>query len=80
MGGDVEIWSKKSTSIKNIFCDSCGLYYKHTTIVNYVYSVVSEQIFQLIDDARVVIYDLHVFIVQATDAKLIPDTINNTTE
>ncbi len=43
-----------------------GLYYKHTTIVNYASSVVSEQIFQFIDDAWVVIYDRHVFIVQAT--------------
>jgi hypothetical protein len=45
--------------------DICGLYYKLTTIVNYASSVVSEQSFQLIDDARVIIYDHHVFIVQA---------------
>jgi predicted metalloprotease with PDZ domain len=35
------------------------------TIVNYASSIVSEQSFQLIDDGRVVIYDRHVFIVQA---------------
>jgi len=44
-----------------------GLYYKLTTIVNYASSVVSEQSFQLIDYARVIIYDRHVFIVQAVE-------------
>jgi hypothetical protein len=43
-----------------------GLYYKHMTIVNDDSSVVSEQSFQLIDDARGVIYDRHMFIIQAT--------------
>ncbi len=43
-----------------------GLYYKLTTIVNYASSIISEQSFQLIDDASVVIYDRHVFIVQAS--------------
>ncbi len=45
--------------------DICGLYYKLTMIVNYASSVISEQSFQLIDNARVIIYDRHVFIVQA---------------
>jgi hypothetical protein len=36
------------------------------TIVNDESSVVSEQSFQLIDDARGVIYDRHMFIIQAT--------------
>ncbi len=44
-----------------------GLYYKLTTIVNYASSVISEQSFQLIDHARVVIYDRHVFIAQAAE-------------
>jgi hypothetical protein len=48
-----------------------GLYHKLTTIVNYASSVVSEQSFHLIDDARVVIYDRHVFIVQAAEQKSI---------
>ncbi len=51
--------------------DTCGLYYKLTTIVNYASSVVSEQSFQLIDDARVIIYDRHVFIVQAAGVNVI---------
>ncbi len=44
---------------------SCGLYYKHMTIVNDDSSVVSEQSVYLIDDARGVIYDLRMFIIQA---------------
>ncbi len=45
----------------------CGLYYKHMTIVNDDSSIISEQSFQLIDDARGVIYDRRMFIIQATD-------------
>ncbi len=44
-----------------------GLYYKHTTIINYASSVVNKLEALLTEDARVVIYDLNVFIVQATD-------------
>jgi len=43
-----------------------GLYYKHMTIVNYASSIVNKPEALLSDDARVVIYDHHVFIVQAT--------------
>ncbi len=44
-----------------------GLYYKHTTIVNYASSIVNKlEEALLTEDARVVIYDRHVFIVQAT--------------
>ncbi len=45
----------------------CGLYYKHITVVNYDSSVVNKCVASLSDDARVVIYDRHVFVVQATD-------------
>jgi hypothetical protein len=41
------------------------------TIVNDDYSVVSEQSFLLIDDARGVIYDRRMFIIQATGLFLI---------
>ncbi len=44
----------------------CGLYYKHLTIVNYTSSIVNKPKVLLTDDARVVIYDCHVFIVQAS--------------
>jgi hypothetical protein len=48
--------------------NSGGLYYKHMTIVNYASSVVNKLEALLTDDARVIIYDYHVFIVQATGA------------
>jgi hypothetical protein len=43
-----------------------GLYYKHTMIINYASSVINKLKALLTDDARVVIYDCHVFIVQPT--------------
>ncbi len=43
----------------------CGLYYIHTTIVNYACSIVNKLKALLTDNARVIIYDRHVFIVQA---------------
>ncbi len=45
---------------------NCGLYYKHMTIVNYASSFINKLEALLTDDARVIIYDPHVFIVQAT--------------
>jgi hypothetical protein len=44
----------------------CGLYYKHLTIVNYSSSIVNKLKALLTDGARVVIYDCHVFILQAS--------------
>ncbi len=46
-----------------------GLYYKHITIVNDDSSIVSKSlhtVVSLIDDARVIINDRNVFIIQAT--------------
>ncbi len=43
-----------------------GLYYKHMMIINYASSIVNKLGASLTDDARVVFYDRHVFIVQAT--------------
>ncbi len=51
---------------KNQSVLNCGLYYKHTTIVNYASSIINKLEALLIDDTRVIIYDFHVFIVQAT--------------
>ncbi len=45
---------------------SCDLYYKHVTIVNYTSSGVKKLKASLNDNARVIIYDCHMFIVQAT--------------
>ncbi len=46
--------------------DTCGLYYKPMTIVNDDSRVITKLETSLTDDARVVIYDRHMFIVQAT--------------
>ncbi len=43
-----------------------GLYYKHVTIINDDSSIVTKLETSLTDDARVIIYDRHMFIVQAT--------------
>ncbi len=48
------------------FCDIISLYYKPITIINDNSSVINKLETSLIDDARVVIYDRHMFIVQAT--------------
>jgi hypothetical protein len=45
---------------------SIGLYYKPITIVNDYSSVVNKLETSLIDEAIVIIYDHHMFIVQAT--------------
>ncbi len=45
---------------------SSGLYYKHTTIVNYTSSIINKLEALLIDNTTVIIYNHHVFIVQAT--------------
>ncbi len=47
-----------------------GLYYKHTMIVNYTSSIVNKLEASLTNDARVIIYDHHVFIVQATGVRI----------
>jgi hypothetical protein len=46
--------------------DASCLYYKHITIVNDDSSIVNKFEASLTDDTRVVIYDHHMFIVQAT--------------
>ncbi len=43
-----------------------GLYYKHMMIINYASSIDNKLGALLTDDARVIIYNRHVFIVQAT--------------
>ncbi len=65
------VWLTQRGSISNItyyvFLSS-GLYYKPITIVNDVSSIINRLETSLIDDARVGIYDHHMFIVQATGA------------
>jgi len=57
----------RSVTDEDIFYDiyTCGLYYKPITINHDDSSVISRLVTSLIDDARVVIYDHHMFIVQA---------------
>jgi hypothetical protein len=50
---------------------SCGLYYKLMMIVNDNSRVFNKLEASLIDDTRVIIYDRHMFIVQATGANLV---------
>jgi hypothetical protein len=48
---------------------SDGLSYKHMMIINYASSGINKLEALLTDDARVIIYDHHVFIVQATEGE-----------
>jgi hypothetical protein len=64
-------WCLHKSTIRHQFIFVCtadisGLYYKHMTIVNDDSSVVSEQSFYLIDNARGTIYNHRKFIIQAT--------------
>jgi hypothetical protein len=43
-----------------------GVHYKHITVINYYSSIVNMFGASLTDDARVIIYDCYLFIVQAT--------------
>jgi hypothetical protein len=56
-----------SGSMAVLIAYSCGLYYKHMTIVNDDSSIIIKRSFKLIDTAKGVIYDCHMFIVQAAD-------------
>jgi hypothetical protein len=51
---------------------TCGLDYKHVTIVNDDSNVVNKQSFKLIEEARVVIYDRNRFIIRATELSFKP--------
>jgi hypothetical protein len=69
----VTLHSKDITCIQpllELITQSSGLYYKPMTIVNDDSRVVNKLKTLLTDDARVVIYDHHMFIVQAPDSVL----------
>jgi len=51
---------------ENVKHEFCSLYYKHMTIVNDDSRAINKLETSLTDDARVVIYDRHLFIVQPT--------------
>ncbi len=50
----------------NLYVHFCGLYYKPMMIVNEGSKVVTMLETSLTEDARVIIYDRHMFILQAT--------------
>jgi hypothetical protein len=54
-----------------MFILTCGLYYKPMTIVNDDSRVINKLEASLTDDARVVIYNCHMFIVRATEVKFL---------
>ncbi len=54
-----------------------GLYYKPMTIVNDDSRVINKLETSLTDDSRVVIYDHHMFIVQATEPNVIKIFVRN---
>ncbi len=60
---------------KNVYkTDTSGLYCKPITIVNDDFSVINKLETSLIGNARFVIYDRHMFIVQATELDTTPLT------
>jgi hypothetical protein len=65
--GELNVWWKGLKSSTKVLLIISGLYYKNVMIVNYASSGVNKLRALLNDDARVVIYDHHMFIVQATD-------------
>jgi hypothetical protein len=56
----------KTLSLVSALCETSGLYYKYITIVNDDSRVINKLETSLTDDARVIIYDCQIFIVQAT--------------
>ncbi len=60
---------------KSFFCrknlNRRGLYYKHITIVSDVYDLINKFEFSLTDDARVIIYDRHMYIVHGHRSRVI---------
>jgi len=53
------------------FWPVCGLYDKHATIVNDDSSIIRKWSFKLIGDPRVIIYNCHGFIIQATGVNVL---------
>jgi hypothetical protein len=56
-----------------LLTDICALYHKHFTIVNDYSSIINKFGASFADAARVIIYNRHMFIVQATVIKALID-------
>ncbi len=74
--------TKRVSLSTNYLVAASGLCYKHVMIVNDDFSIISKWSFKLIDDPKVIIYDRHRFIIQATARPLVfqyhpdlPDTV-----
>jgi hypothetical protein len=63
---DVIVWHRQAHSNLELKTPTSGLFYKHITIVNYNSSVINKFAASLTDYTRIVIYDRHMIIVQAT--------------
>jgi hypothetical protein len=64
-GLEYTVWLE--SNIASVDFPYSGLYYKPMMIVNDDSTIINKLEASLTDDARVIIYDCHVFIVQATD-------------
>jgi len=64
-----ELEKKIEVEVGMLNIHSYGLYYKNVTIVNDNSSIISKWSFKIIDNARVIIYDHHRFIIQASSFK-----------
>ncbi len=63
---DIIAWHRQAHTNLELKTPTSGLFYKHITIVNYDFSIINKFTASLNDNARVIIYDCHMFIVQAT--------------
>jgi hypothetical protein len=52
--------------VLDLFTKNWGFYYKHVMIIKDAFSSINKLKASLNDDATVIIYDYHMFIVQAT--------------
>jgi hypothetical protein len=59
-------WLSLRTEVSYPAVVTSGLYCKHITIINYNSIVINKFGASLTDDARVIIYNCHMFIVQTT--------------
>ncbi len=68
MGVSLSYFIPIATTFLELALPTSGLYYKLMTSINDDSRVINKLEASLIDDTRVVIYDRHMFIVQATGA------------
>ena len=67
----MDLANKKQIFQLTVFHPICGQYYKHITIINYDSSIVNKFVPSLTDNTRVIIYDHHMFVLQASGVNFI---------